>query len=77
MTPQQCRAARALLDWSQADLARRSKVAVRTVQNFEKGAHETMQAKLDAMQSTLQVAGVQFSNGDQLGVKLVKRKGKG
>ncbi len=33
--PEQCRAARALLDWSQQDLARRAKVARKTVADFE------------------------------------------
>jgi transcriptional regulator with XRE-family HTH domain len=33
--PEQCRAARALLDWSQQDLAARAKVARKTVADFE------------------------------------------
>ena len=34
----QCKAARALLDWSQEDLSQRAKVAKATIGDFERGA---------------------------------------
>lgn len=43
----QCKAARALLDWSQEDLSQRAEVAKATIGDFERGARnlriETMQ----------------------------------
>ncbi len=37
MTPFQCRMARAALDWSRADLARRAGVGMETIYRFERG----------------------------------------
>ena len=37
MTPDQSRAARGLLDWSQAELAARSNLSESTIRDFEKG----------------------------------------
>jgi transcriptional regulator with XRE-family HTH domain len=78
MTPEQCRAARALLDWSQEDLAERSGVAARTVRYFEKDMREPIPANLAALQSALERAGVIFiaENGGGPGLRLKKRKPK-
>jgi transcriptional regulator with XRE-family HTH domain len=78
MTPEQCRAARALLDWSQDDLAERSQVAARTVRYFEKGLRELIPANLDALQRAFEGAGVVLipENGGGPGVRLAKRKAK-
>ncbi|WP_349253709.1 helix-turn-helix transcriptional regulator [Bradyrhizobium sp. CB82] len=38
MTPYQSRAARGLLDWSQAELAARSNLSQSTIRDFEKAA---------------------------------------
>jgi DNA-binding XRE family transcriptional regulator len=37
ITPQQCRAARAWLDWKQEELAKAAGVSLSTVRDFEKG----------------------------------------
>ncbi len=37
MTPFQCRMARAALDWSRVDLARRAGVGMETIYRFERG----------------------------------------
>jgi len=37
ITPAQCRAARALLDWSQQDLAKAAHLSLSTIRDFEKG----------------------------------------
>ena len=42
ITPEQCRAARALLDWTQMDLGSRANISNQTVRNFE---HRTSQLK--------------------------------
>ena len=38
LTSSQCRAARALIDWSREDLAAASKVGLRTIVDFERDA---------------------------------------
>ena len=75
MTPEQCRAGRALLDWSQEDLAQRAQVAARTVRYFEKDMREPIAANLAAIQRALEKAGVVFidSNGGGPGVRLKKK----
>jgi len=60
LTPAQARAARALLGWSQKDLASRAGVAQATVAHFERGNRTPMRAVDRAMRSALEVAGVEF-----------------
>lgn len=67
MTPEQCRAARAFLNWSQTDLANRANVGMSTVRDFEKGRHTPIANNLRAIQSSLENAGVVFiADGDTL-----------
>jgi len=75
MTIPQCRAARALLGWSAADLAASCKIGIATVKRFESG--QTVQdASVDTMRKALEAAGVQFiaigatSPGAGAGVRL-------
>jgi len=72
ITPAQCRAARALLNWSQSDLAERAGVTLATVQNFELERHSPYQRTLDRIVRTFADAGVEFTNGDAPGVRLVR-----
>jgi ribosome-binding protein aMBF1 (putative translation factor) len=58
MSPEQSRAARGWLDWSQDDLAAKAKVSVSTVRAFEKGRHSTTAANLDAMRRAIEAAGI-------------------
>jgi transcriptional regulator with XRE-family HTH domain len=60
LTPEQCRAARAWLTWSQEDLAQRAKVALSTVRDFEKERREPIANNIDAMQQALEQAGITF-----------------
>jgi len=64
MTPAQCRAARALLDWSQEVLAGRSGVSINAIRNFERGATTPIRANLAALRHALDTAGVAFIDGD-------------
>lgn len=77
LTSAQCRAARALLDWSREQLADASKVALRTVVDFERGARSPREVTLLAIQSALTEAGVIFidQNGNGPGVRLRDRQG--
>jgi transcriptional regulator with XRE-family HTH domain len=72
MTPEQCRAARGLKDWSQSQLAAEAHVGLSTVRNFEAARSVPVANNLTAIQRALEVAGVEFTNGDQPGVRLRK-----
>jgi transcriptional regulator with XRE-family HTH domain len=70
----QCRAARALIDWSREQLAKASKVGLRTIVDFERGAREPREITKDALRRALESAGVIFvdENGEGRGVRLRK-----
>jgi transcriptional regulator with XRE-family HTH domain len=72
LSSSQCRAARGLLNWSQAELAAASKVATKTVADFERGSRTPYERTVDELQRALESAGVEFSNGDQPGVRMKK-----
>lgn len=69
--PEQCRAARAMLGWSQVELAQRAKVAKQTLADFERGARKPYARTLDDIRSILESAGVEFipENGGGEGVR--------
>jgi transcriptional regulator with XRE-family HTH domain len=73
MIPEQCRAARGLVNWNQTQLAAKARVDPNTVRNFESGRTVPLRATLDAMQRALEEAGVVFTNGNEPGVKLKSR----
>ena len=56
----QCRAARALVGWSQGQLATASKVAKATIANFEAGKRAPYERTLEDMRRALEDAGVEF-----------------
>jgi len=72
MTPAQCRAARGLLKWNQDELAAAAEVSEVTVRNFENERSSPQRATLAMMRQALEAAGVEFTNGDQPGVRLRK-----
>lgn len=74
LTPAQSRAARALLDWSREKLAEGSKVSLRSIVDFERGARAPRDVTLEALRSALERAGVIFiaENGEGAGVRLRK-----
>src|ERR1700684_4074333 len=77
MNSQQCRAARALLKWSQTQLAESSGVALSTVAEFEIDKREPRSDNLTAMTSALEDAGIIFeTDGRHVGVKLKIKRGK-
>lgn len=74
ITSAQCRAGRALLDWSQQQLADAARVGVVTVRQFEGGGSQPRNATLDVIRRALEEAGVIFveENGEGPGVRLKK-----
>jgi hypothetical protein len=72
LTASQCRAGRALIEWSQAQLSQSAAIDVQTIADFEKrfrSADETTRRRLRA---TLEAAGVVFisENGGGAGARL-------
>ena len=58
MSPEQVRAARGWLGWSQKDLADKANVGLSTVKDFENGSRRPISNNLGAMQKALEIAGV-------------------
>ena len=68
----QIRAARALLGWTAKDLAQKAKVGVSTIQRIEnaEGTPNVHAPNLAAIQSALEAAGIEFTNGDAPGLRM-------
>jgi len=75
ISPEQCRAARGLLGWSQSDLSKASETATKTIADFERGVREPYARTLADVRAALERAGVEFipENGAGAGVRLAKR----
>jgi transcriptional regulator with XRE-family HTH domain len=73
ISPEQVRAARALLDCSQGQLATASGVPMRTLVRFEGDEGAPRAATVAALRAALEAAGVEFTNGDTPGVRLLLR----
>jgi transcriptional regulator with XRE-family HTH domain len=74
ITPEQSRAGRGLLDWSQTELGVRANLSESTIRDFEKGRRVPTTNNLAAIQRALEAAGVEFiaENGGGAGVRLRK-----
>lgn len=76
ITSAQLRAARALLAWSQKDLADAASVSVSTLAEFERELRIPHRPNLVALRLALEAAGVEFiAAGDQSGDGLGKGAG--
>lgn len=75
ITKEQCKAARALLGWTQQDLAAASDVAQKTIADFERDLRNPYPRTVADIRRTLEEAGVEFidENGGGPGVRLRKR----
>lgn len=67
ITPAQCRAARALLDWTQDDLAERAGVSRGTIRGFESGQHALQRSTAAAVCRALLAGGVILVEADHDG----------
>lgn len=67
IVPVQCRAARALLGWSQVDLAEAAGVSRATLAEFENERHRPLTRTLVEIRRVLEGAGVTFIDQDDGG----------
>ena len=77
ITSDQCRAARALLKWSQRDLKEKTLVARVTIAQFEQGASQPYERTLRDLRIAFEEAGIEFidENGGGAGVRFKRPKG--
>jgi transcriptional regulator with XRE-family HTH domain len=68
----QCRAARAILNWTQDELARQAGVSNVTVRCFETEQRKPIRATLAAIQRAFEDAGVEF-DADGRGARLARK----
>jgi predicted transcriptional regulator len=73
-TPDQCRAARGLLDWSQGDLAEKAHVGIVTVRQLEAGSHSPRRSRCNSARFEFATAEFIDENGGGAGVLLRKRQ---
>lgn len=76
ITPRQIRAARALIGWSQQQLADKAIVSLNAVTRLERGEVDSRVSTLTAVQKALTKAGVEFLSADTKGegVRLINPK---
>jgi len=74
ITAGQCRGARGILGWNQADLAKAAGLAVLTVQQFEAGIGRPRRSTIVVIRQAFELAGIEFidENGGGPGVRLRK-----
>jgi transcriptional regulator with XRE-family HTH domain len=71
MTPEQSRAARAWLGWSQGELAKRANVSLRAIAAFERGEQRPRPNNLIAIQRAIEAGGIRLlfdKNGAAVGI---------
>jgi hypothetical protein len=71
LTPAQCRAARAMIEWSVERLSQASAIDLQTIHNFEVRFRRPDEKTLRRLRITLEAAGVMFvpENGWGVGVR--------
>lgn len=74
MTPAQCRAARAMINWTQPQLAEAAGFGLSSVVDFEKDRRRVSSTAIERIREALEAAGVEFipENGGGAGVRLKK-----
>ena len=75
MTPEQCRMARAALNWGVRDLALLAHVSTNTIARFERG-EQLKGSTMQRVQAAFEEAGIEFIPEDGAGVGVRLRKGR-
>lgn len=77
LTAAHMKAARALLDWSQDDLAGKCGLATSTIKRLENGGLSKASVEnIDKVSDALAAAGIEFFNGGEPGVRLRRERPK-
>ena len=78
ITPGQCKAARALLELTQGELADAANMGLSTIVDFEKQRRQVSVVAIRAIRQALAARGIEFidENGGGPGVRLKKRQQK-
>ena len=76
LSPAQCRAARALLNWSQEELVLKSKITKKTVADFERGATSPRPQTLAQIIAAFEAAGIEFVYGGSPGARIAGTAGR-
>jgi DNA-binding XRE family transcriptional regulator len=71
LTAEQCRGARAMLGWSQDELALAARVSRQTVADFERGARMPIPNNLTGMVTAFEKAGIEFLPDNGIRLKTV------
>lgn len=74
LTPEMCRAARAYLDWTQADLAERANVSRGTIRDYESHAHGVHRSTAAMLRQALDDGGAPIVDLDGGGLALVQTR---
>jgi len=70
LSPAQCRAARALHNWSQEDLVRASGITKKTIADLERGATTPRGQTLAQIIAAFDAAGIELLDRSRAGVRL-------
>lgn len=70
ITKEQCKAARALLNWNQRDLAEKVRVRTASISDFERGRTNPIKKNLEDIKNTFEEAGIKFQNNSDIGVSI-------
>jgi transcriptional regulator with XRE-family HTH domain len=73
INPAQCRAARALLNWSQEELVENSKTTRKIVANFERGATSPHPRNMTLITAAFESQGIKFLKRNGEGVLLTRK----
>ncbi|HUH50111.1 MAG TPA: helix-turn-helix transcriptional regulator [Mycoplana sp.] len=68
ITPAQCRAGRALIDWTKDQLAEAANISARTISDFERGKKIASEASREAIERAFFEGGVLLVGEDEAGV---------
>jgi transcriptional regulator with XRE-family HTH domain len=71
MRPVQLRMARAAVGWGVRELAAQAGVTANTITRIENGA-DAKQSTIEALRRALEAAGIEFTNGNEPGVRVTK-----
>jgi DNA-binding XRE family transcriptional regulator len=69
ITAEQCRAARALLKWTQGEFAEKADLALSTIKDFEAERRTPHAPNLAEIERVFAAAGIEITNGDAPGVR--------